>query len=271
MDVFAKKGVYFILNSQFQILNSVHMSFSISLIIPAFNEEKRIRPVLESLRSWSEKAPSTLRIEEIIIVDDGSTDGTVSCAKSFSSLPIRLHTLDGNRGKGRAIKEGIMLVTGTWVLLFDADGATSIDELVKLTDRQTASQAPIVIGSRILDSSAPVSMQWYRRMIGWMYHVLTSPLIPGIRDASCGFKLIRTDIAILLFQDVQTNGYGYDVEFLALAHQQKIPIEEVQVHWIAIPGSKVHVLGDGLRMFLSACALYLRFLFWGKKRPEIPR
>ncbi len=235
----------------------------ITIIIPAYNEEKRLPPTLRSIKQWMDQAnhPSIF-IEEVMIVDDGSTDGTRNIASSCApSLPVKIISFSKNCGKGSAVKAGIQQAQSEWILLMDADGATPIGDITRLIDCQNISHASIIIGSRVVDSSMTVSMQWHRRMIGWIYHFLTSPLIPGIRDASCGFKLLRSDTARDLFASVHTNGYGYDLEFLALAHRKKMRIEEVQVSWRAIGGSKVSIFRDGICMFLSACALSWRFLF----------
>ncbi len=237
------------------------MITSVSLLIPAFNEEKRLPSTLRSIAEWISSVQSDL-IREILVIDDGSSDETAACALSFQSvLPLRVISLPKNEGKGAALKAGLREVHSPWVLFLDADGATPIAELRKLLQKQEETASLIIIGSRVLDASASITMSRSRRIVGKIYHAVTAPLIPGIRDASCGFKLLKTDTARDLFSAVHDAGYGYDVELLALARVRRISVQEVQVQWTEIPGSKVHVVRDGIRMFSSACLLFVRFLF----------
>lgn len=236
------------------------MKVPVSVIIPALNEEKRLPATLDSFIAYLQANPDrNFEIAEIIVVDDGSTDDTSAAAKQFSErLPIILIYFEKNKGKGAALRSGVMAASGEFVLLYDADGATQIDELQKTLQKQSETNADVIIGSRMLHHTTNVIMKPHRRFIGWLFHVLCAPLLPGIADASCGFKLIRLSVAKELFTEQTEDRFAYDTEILMIAIQRGYSIEEVPVKWTAVEQSKVRLLRDGVQMFVSVLKMYFR-------------
>lgn len=229
-----------------------------SIIIPAFNEEKRLGPTLESIsRAVAERIFDPVTITEIIIVDDGSTDDTLAVAEQCNDLPVHILKFSRNRGKGAAVQTGMLEATGDFLLMYDADGATPINEIPKLF-KAIASGADIAIGSRVLGTGEGLkSMAIHRRFIGRAYWFFCSRLIPGIRDAACGCKLFSREAGRTLFREQRVHRFAFDIEILALALRHRYIVREISVRWTAVPESRVHILFDGPEMFFSILRLYL--------------
>jgi len=230
---------------------------NISVIIPCYNEEDRLSPTLGKIAAFHQQYPDLLK--EIIIVDDGSIDATLHMAEKWKHvLPLCIFSNEQNRGKGAALRTGVQAASGDYTLLFDADSATSIEELMKFTAELTRSSANILIGCRVPKNAVGVTVKMapYRRFIGRVYHAMTIPLIPGIRDAACGFKLLETKKAKELFATQRINRFAYDIEILAAALHRNWRVVEVPVNWSAVPISKVNIIRDGIEMFLRVFQIY---------------
>ncbi len=231
---------------------------TLSVVIPAYNEVNRLPATLASIAQFFGANQRALTLHEVIVVDDGSSDGTAQVATSWSDrLPMQVRILPKNCGKGAAVREGVLHATGELVLLYDADGATPIDAVLRLWEAMKTTSAPIAIGSRV-DDSTRVSMRAHRRFIGRTYHALCAGLHPGIRDAACGCKLFRQAIARELFARQRIQRFAFDIEILAMAHVRGYTIVEVPVDWTAVEKSKVRIVRDGLQMFWCVLALYAR-------------
>lgn len=234
---------------------------TLSIVIPAFNEEPRLGKTLTGIRqAFPGGALSGIQLTQIIVADDGSRDGTIQVAESFaSSLPIMVVRLPQNRGKGAAVRAGMERITGDFALIYDADGAAPIEQLPKLFAAIADQHADIAIGSRVLGrSQGIVTMRWYRRLIGRTYHALCSWLVPGIYDTACGCKLFKREAAETLFRLQKIDRFSFDVEVLAIALRRGYRIAEVPLQWAAIPESKVRLIRDGLQMFWCLLVLYWR-------------
>jgi dolichyl-phosphate beta-glucosyltransferase len=219
-----------------------------SLVIPAYNERKRIEPCLRAVADWVRSRPGGWEWE-VILVDDGSTDGTKGIARQLASelgltLQIRRHEV--NRGKGCALREGVLASRGDPVLVSDVDLSTPLTEWVKLAERLPTH--PVAIGSRALQEDLVRRKQpLYRRTLGKVGNRLVRLFaVPGIHDTQCGFKLFRGDIARDLFHRARVDGFAYDMEILFLARRLDIPIAEVPVLWFNSPESKVSLFHDAL-------------------------
>jgi dolichyl-phosphate beta-glucosyltransferase len=234
----------------------------LSVVIPAYNEEARLPATFGHLESALRNSPSSPDVQEIIVVDDGSHDGTSALAERWAErLPIRTVRLPENRGKGAALRAGVLESKAPYALLYDADAATPFDEAQKLAEAMEKENADIAIGSRVLGRAPDtVQMSLPRRIIGRIYHALTAPLIPGIRDAACGCKLFKTSVAKELFSRQKLDRFAYDVEILSLALARGYKVAEVPVAWREIPGSKVRILRDGPEMLVRVLQLYLRHM-----------
>lgn len=236
----------------------------LSVVIPAFNEEKRLPFTLVDTLDFLEKQRYLF---EIIIVDDGSFDGTCEVVNRFVRMgkPVNLISYKPNQGKGNAVKTGALAAVGNQILLADADGATPIAELKRL-EMAIQNGADIAIGSRAVKSEeTKIETAWYRRFLGQAFNrVVNLIAVPGIRDTQCGFKLFTNSAARFLFSKQRSNGFSFDVEILYLAQKSGMQIAEVPINWHNVPGSKVNLVADSIRMFRDVC----RFKAW---HPNVPR
>ena len=233
---------------QSKIQNSKSKIECASLVIPAYNERNRIGACLRSVAEWVRSRPGGWDWE-VVLVDDGSTDGTKGIAKALADelgLPLEIRRHDRNMGKGRALREGVLASTGDPVLISDVDLSTPLTEWVKLAERLPTH--PVAIGSRALEEDLVRRKQpLYRRLLGKAGNLLVRMFaVPGIRDTQCGFKLFRGDVARELFREAHVDGFAYDMEILFLARRRGLAIAEVPVLWFNSPESKVSLFRDAL-------------------------
>lgn len=239
---------------------------TLSIVIPAYNEAERLPTTLRQIQDrLIEGSLGSLSLREVIVVDDGSTDETSTVAMRFvPALPMSIVRLPQNRGKGAAVRAGVLRATSDTILMYDADGATPIEEVEKLA-MALAMGSDVAIGSRVMDEGQALSsMRLHRRFIGQAYRLLTSHLIPGIRDVACGCKLFRKDAAHVLFSKQTLDRFAFDVEVIALALRSSMRVTEIPVRWTAVDRSKVRLVQDGVEMFLSVLRLYVRFFLQPK-------
>ncbi|MEK7658532.1 MAG: dolichyl-phosphate beta-glucosyltransferase [Patescibacteria group bacterium] len=229
---------------------------TISIIIPAYNEEKRLS---KTLSKWQNFLNPGYKVVEIIIVDDGSEDKTEEVAESFKNqLPIKIIKVIPNRGKGYAVKNGVKKALGDLIFIYDADGAVAPLEINKLLLQ--IKNADIVIGSRTA-KGAKAKISFMRHIVGICFHIFCWPLLPKIKDASCGAKLFRKDCAKKIFEMQKIERFAFDIEILWLAKNLNLKIKEVGLEWKEIPGSKIKIFHDSLEMAVSVLSLYKRQLF----------
>jgi len=201
---------------------------------------KRIRDYL-SWASWE--------FSEIVVVDDGSHDGTAEAARHAGA---RVVSNPGNRGKGFAVRNGMLQAQGEWALFSDADLSSPIEELEKLWRITENESAEVSIGSRALDRSLiGVHQPFFRDRIGRLFNLVTR-LATGLpfHDTQCGFKLFATHAAREIFSRQRLNGFGFDVEALYIARRLGFKCLEVPVKWNDVAGTKVS-LGRGIAAFLD--------------------
>jgi dolichyl-phosphate beta-glucosyltransferase len=222
----------------------------LSLIIPAYNEEKRLPPTLEAVAGYLDSSPYA--DAEIVVVDDGSRDSTAAIAEAAARRDPRIRLLrnPGNRGKGYSVRHGMLEARGEWILFSDADLSAPIEELPKLMDAAQARGAAIAIGSRALDRSLIGVHQSRWREISGIFFNRVVRLLTGLdfADTQCGFKLYRRDAARLVFSLQRLEGFGFDVEDLYIARRLGLHAIEVPVRWNNVEGTKVGLL-DGARSF----------------------
>ena len=220
----------------------------LSAVFPAYNEEARLEPPLREAAAYLD---ATGRRAELIAVDDGSRDGTSALVRRLAEeIPgLRLIRLPAHRGKGYAVRTGVVNARGRRVLMADADGSTPFGELARL-DAALDGGADVAIGSRAVHGEGVrVDARAYRRLIGRSFHLLVRTLaVRGIADTQCGFKLFRAEVAHELFSRTRRDGFSFDVEVLLMAQRRGYRIAEVPVNWTHRPGSRVNLVLDSLRM-----------------------
>jgi dolichyl-phosphate beta-glucosyltransferase len=225
---------------------------SISIIIAAFNEEKRIIPSLLKIKEYLTKQDLPY---EIIVVDDGSTDGTHAVVTDLiKDIPyLKVIHYAPNKGKGHALRTGVLASKGDIILLSDADLSTPIEELSKLSPLIHNHKCDIAIGSRALALSEIVKKQpWWRQNMGKLFNKLVKALvIEDFKDTQCGFKVFRGDIARNLFKEAHIDRFAYDVEILAIGKKKGCKIVEAPVRWINSPESKVNPVRDSIQMLFD--------------------
>jgi dolichyl-phosphate beta-glucosyltransferase len=220
-----------------------------TLVIPAYNESTRIEEGIRIAALWVRTRPGG-HDWEVILVDDGSTDRTVERARAVAAregLDLRVVSYAPNRGKGAAIREGVLAAAEGPVLVSDADLSTPLSEYDKLAERLPTH--PLAIGSRALQSELVRKRQApHRILLGKAGNgIIRLFAVPGIRDTQCGFKLFRGDVARDLFRDARVDRFAWDVEILYLARRRGLSIAEVPVLWFNSPDSKVRVVRDALQ------------------------
>jgi dolichyl-phosphate beta-glucosyltransferase len=229
-----------------------------SVVIPAFNEARRLPPYLDDVVVFFE---GRCEPYEVIVVDDGSTDETPAAveARVHEVASVRLLRLPRNTGKGAAVRAGMLAARGAYRLFTDADGATPIAEVKRLEPALLAG-AHVVVGSRVLvDPSVSVTARPHRVAAGRVFNWFVARLgLRGVADSQCGFKAFTGDAAERLFAGLWTRGFGFDVELLLTAQAAGCRIVEVPVNWVDQPGSKVGVVRHGPGMFWQIVQARLR-------------
>jgi dolichyl-phosphate beta-glucosyltransferase len=218
------------------------MGVELSLVIPAFNEAARVGP---GLRRASEYLQARGLSHEVLVVDDGSVDATAEVAEAAGARVLR-H--DRNRGKGAAVRTGVLASAGASVLISDADFSTPIEEVEKLAGY--LAEAELVLGSRALAASRISRRQpLYREVMGKTFNLLIRAVgVRGFRDTQCGFKLALGDAARALCSELTVEGFAYDVELIWLALQRGHRVVEVGVAWADSPDSRVDPIRSSLSM-----------------------
>lgn len=232
----------------------------LSVVIPAFNEADRLPPTLAEIIRYLGAAPDWLPAE-LIVVDDGSLDGTADAAASTElsgGLALEIIRHDRNRGKGAAVRSGFLGSRGDEILLCDADLSSPIDQLAVLASH--GSRGSVRIGSRALDRSLISTRQpSYRDLMGRTFNLAVRTLVlPGIHDTQCGFKLFPGELGRALAAAQRIDGFAFDVELLFLARRWGAALVEVPVRWRHVEASRVQPLMHSAEMLRDLLWLRLR-------------
>ena len=238
----------------------------LSVIIPAYNEERRIGQTLLSVSEYLKKQPYNY---EILVVNDGSKDGTANVVLNLKSEILNLALLDNkqNHGKGWATKQGMLAATGDVRLFMDADNSTKIEEAAKMLPLFERG-SDIVIGSRRIAGSVIAARQpWIRDFLGGIFRLIVHTLVDvGVADSQCGFKAFSARAAEQIFPRQTIFRWAFDVEILALARKFKFKIQEVAITWVNGAESRVKLSGE-INMLLEI--LKIRWNLWtGKYESE---
>ncbi len=212
----------------------------LSVVIPAYNEECRLVPTLSRIQQYLAAQSYS---SEVIVVDNASADGTAEVARLGGARVLS----EPQRGKGAAVRTGMLAAEGEYVLFSDADLSTPIEEVEKLL-AALRSGSDIAIASRALpESNITVHQPWHRELVGRIGNLLVRMLaVRGIADTQCGFKLFPHDASQRLFGAQRMTGIAFDMEILFLAQRLKMKIAEIPVTWIDSPDSRIHRVRDSM-------------------------
>jgi dolichyl-phosphate beta-glucosyltransferase len=229
------------------------MFVDLSIVIPAYNEEHRLLPTLERLDAYLRAQPLSY---EIVVVDDGSRDGTAALVERTAAIipGLRLIRQTPNRGKGAAVRVGMLAANGQIRAMCDADGSMPPEQLSQLLAPIVACKAAIAIGSRYAPGARTATPQPRYRVL-WSRlcnKVIQRSLVPGVKDTQCGFKAFTAEAARELFAVARIDGWAFDLEILALARRRGIAIAEVGVEWQDDRRSRVNPLADMWKVIREA-------------------
>ena len=218
----------------------------VSIIIPAYNEEHRLSATLDRVASFVAEQAYPI---EVVIVDDGSLDGTAAIVEQFAQTHPFFHLLRvPHGGKGSAIRAGIGHGKGEYLAISDADLAVPIEELVRFLP-PVLDDYDVAIASREARGAKRFNEPYYRHLMGRVYNLLVRLLaVPKVQDTQCGFKVFHREVAHDLFARQTIDGWGIDVEILFIAQRAGYKIVEVPVNWYYGKGSKIRPVQDTLRM-----------------------
>jgi glycosyltransferase involved in cell wall biosynthesis len=221
----------------------------LSIVIPAYNESARLRDTLQRCTAWLQQCVPTW---EIIVVDDGSDDGTRAIAREVAAGEPRVRVIAApHGGKGAAVRRGMLAAHGQWCLFADADFSMDLDQL----PRFFAADGDVIIASREAPGARRLGEPWPRHLIGRLFNLLVRiAAVPGIQDTQCGYKMFSARAVRQLFPFTRLNGFAFDVELLYLARRLGLRVHEVGITWSYRPGSQVR-LRTGLLAFLQILAI----------------
>jgi len=262
---------------------------TLSVVVPAYNEAYRLPQMLDETLTYLEAraaaGPAGRFSFEVVVVDDGSTDGTYAAALEGGAARVRAGAAGGggggelrvirlavNHGKGFAVRAGMLAARGQLLLMADADGATSIRDLERLEralERHGDDGTQIVFGSRHhLRDQALAKRSWYRSVLMLGFHCIVWILVGGpIKDTQCGFKLFRAQAAKHVFASLHLYRWAFDIEIVLLAHRLGHKIAEVPVTFVDMPGSKLNLVTGAVTM-LRDIVLVQALYFVGLWRPS---
>ncbi|XP_055837621.1 dolichyl-phosphate beta-glucosyltransferase [Episyrphus balteatus] len=247
-------------------------SVDLTVVIPAYEEEKRLPKMLDECMEYLEnRSKSSEFTYEVIVVSDGSRDGTVSLAlkysKKYTAEKLRVLELIENRGKGGAVRIGMLSSRGKSLLFADADGATKFSDYGKLEESLKSittdwTANAVIVGSRAhMEDEAIATRTFFRTFLMHGFHFLVWLFaVKSIRDTQCGFKLLTRSAAKKLFKSLHVERWAFDVELLYLAEKLNIPIREIAVTWTEIEGSKLSPFWSWLQMGIDLFLIWFRYL-----------
>jgi glycosyltransferase involved in cell wall biosynthesis len=217
----------------------------LSIIIPAHNEENRLPDTLEQVFIFLEKQSFT---SEVLVVENGSSDRTLEIARGFTNQHANLRVLQSERGKGAAIRKGMLESTGEYRFMCDADISMPVEEITKFIP-PVLKNFDVAIASREAKGAVRYNEPSYRhiggRVINFMIQLF---ILPGLNDTQCGFKCFSATAAAEIFKLQTLSGWSFDIELLYIARRRKYIIHEIPIHWVHHPETKVSAVRDAIRM-----------------------
>jgi glycosyltransferase involved in cell wall biosynthesis len=230
----------------------------LSIIIPVYNEERRLPATLEQVFSFLHSQPYRA---EVIVVENGSQDNTLAIASEFARAHPELKVLQSNRkGKGIAVQQGMLAARGEYCFMCDADFSMPVSEINRFLP-PALTGADIAIASREAPGAIRYNEPHYRHMVGRVFNSLIRLIaLPGLHDTQCGFKCFRAEVARELFRQQTISGWSFDVEVLFIARRRGYRIVELPIPWYFNPESKISVVRDATRMAADLFAIRLNAL-----------
>jgi glycosyltransferase involved in cell wall biosynthesis len=223
---------------------------TLSILVPSFNEEARLSPTLERIANYIQASNHKT---EVIVIDDGSTDGTARLAESFrSSIPeLRVLSNGTNRGKGYSVRHGALEARGDYLLFTDADLSAPIEEADRLLMALLTND--VAIGSRAMNRNLiGVHESAFREFAGIVFNKIVRFMLrlPFV-DTQCGFKAFRREKCKVIFEQQTIERFGFDPELLYLARRNRLSVVEIPVRWSHSPATKINMMRDSLQMFVD--------------------
>ena len=218
----------------------------LSIIIPAYNEERRIVVTLRDVVDYLSRQSYTW---EVVLVNDGSTDATERLARDFKQTHPNVHMMNvSHGGKGWAVRHGMLWAIGEYRFLCDADLSMPIEQISRFLP-PAAVDFDIAIASREVSEAQRIGEPYKRHFMGRVYNLLVRLLaVPGVSDTQCGFKCFRGEVADDLFSLQRLYGFAFDVEILFMARKRGLGVREVAIDWYYRPESKVRPMTDSVSM-----------------------
>jgi len=237
----------------------------LSIVIPAYNEETRLATTLATVSGFLTRQSWPW---EIRVVDDGSTDGTVAIARSFAARDSRIVVqAEPHRGKGGAVKAGLLAAVGSYRFICDADLSMPIPEVLRFLP-PALPQFDVAIGSREGAGARRVGEPLYRHIMGRLFNAFVQRLaLPGIEDSQCGFKMFTADAVHGIFPLVAIDGWAFDVEVLTIARAQGMTVVEIPIEWHYRDESQLSMWRDGFGMMRELLRIRWRALRGAYRRP----
>lgn len=233
------------------------MSIFLSIIIPAHNEENRLPDTLEQVFRFLEKQSFD---SEVVVVENGSTDKTFEVAKRFAGQHPNCLVLQSEKGKGAAVRRGMLEARGEYRFMCDADLSMPVDEMLKFIP-PVLDQFDLAIASREAKGAVRYNEPPYRHLGGrGINYIIQLLILPGLNDTQCGFKCLRGDVAQELFKRQILKGWSFDIELLYLARRRRYRIREIPIDWYFHPETKVSAVRDALRMIADIFRIHANTL-----------
>jgi len=238
---------------------------SLSIVFPLFNEEKRLLKLLREIKKFSFKNKLNL---EFIFVDDGSTDSSLKLLQNFKKtnqrkVKFNIISYKRNKGKGYALKKGVLKARNKWILTIDVDLSVKLSQINQWIKKKYIKQKiDIYFGSRLLKDSkkdAKNHRVFMGKTFNFILNILINKKLITINDTQCGFKLYKSSLAKKIFRNIKENGYIHDVEVLIISNKKKYTIKELPVNWVHVDGSKINIFRDSFKMFIDIFKLKLRY------------
>jgi dolichyl-phosphate beta-glucosyltransferase len=217
----------------------------LTIVIPAYNEEQRLPRALEEISSYLDRQSYTA---EVLVVENGSRDRTTEVAEEYAARIPYIRVLHSAKGKGAAVRKGMLSGQGEYLYICDSDLAVPIEDIARFLPPQ-AGDYDVAIASREAPGAQRYDEPFYRHLMGRVYNLIAQMIVlPGIQDTQCGFKCLTREAAQAIFQKQTMSGWGFDVEVLFMARRWGYRIIEVPVNWYYGPGSRISPVKDSLRM-----------------------